>query len=121
MRRNRLLPRLVLLFLAAQFALAAVTYIYDSAGRVVKADYGSAGALIYTYDKAGRLISRQMQVLSCDVNGDQATNVVDMQIMIGEALGMIPPINDLNVDSVVNVADVQIVITAALGKGCAVK
>jgi len=117
MRRNRL----VIFFLAAQFALAAVTYIYDSAGRLVKADYGSAGALIYTYDKAGRLISRQMQVLSCDVNGDGAMNVVDMQIMIDEALAMIPPIDDLNGDSAVTIADVQIVINAALGKGCAVK
>ena len=87
----------------------------------MKADYGPAGALIYTYDKAGRLISRQMQVLSCDVNGDQATNVMDMQIIIDEAVGMIPPITDLNADSVVNIADVQIVINASLGKGCAVK
>jgi uncharacterized repeat protein (TIGR01451 family) len=52
--------RLILLIFAAQLAFAqAVTYTYDSAGRLMMANYGSAGAISYTYDKAGNLISRK--------------------------------------------------------------
>ena len=51
--------RILLAVLAIQFAFAA-TYSYDSAGRLVKVDYGAAvGAVTYTYDAAGHLISRQ--------------------------------------------------------------
>ena len=44
--------------------------------------------------------------------------VVDVQMIINEALGAIPGVHDLNHDGVVNVADVQKVINAALGLGC---
>lgn len=39
--------------------LAAATYSYDTADRLIKADYGSAGAVLYSYDPAGNLVSRQ--------------------------------------------------------------
>jgi hypothetical protein len=55
---------------------------------------------------------------NCDINGDGAVNVVDVQLIVNEALGVTPPVNDLNHDGSVNVADVQIVINAALGLGC---
>jgi hypothetical protein len=55
----------------------------------------------------------------CDVNYDKATNVLDVQLIVNEALGLIPAANDLNHDGVVNIADVQIEINAALGLGCA--
>jgi len=55
---------------------------------------------------------------TCDINGDGAVNVVDVQLIVNEALGVAPPVNDLNHDGAVNVADVQIVINAALGLGC---
>ncbi len=49
----------LLLMLIAQAALfAAGTYTYDSAGRLIKIDYGAAGSVSYTYDAAGNLISR---------------------------------------------------------------
>ena len=57
----------------------------------------------------------------CDVNQDGTTNVADVQLIINQALGVIPAVNDLNGDGVVNVADVQIVINAALGLGCTAK
>jgi len=50
-----------------------------------------------------------------------AGNVADVQLIIDQALGVIPAVNDLNGDNVVNVADVQIVIDAALGLGCAAR
>ena len=111
--------RLLLLTLVAQAAFPSVTYTYDSAGRLVAANYGSAGTVTYQYDNAGHIISRQLVLPSkCDSNGDGVTNVADVQLIINEALGIIPAVNDLNGDGVVNVVDVQIVINAALGLGC---
>jgi hypothetical protein len=54
----------------------------------------------------------------CDVNLDGVTNVTDVQLMIGEALGKAAAGNDLNENGVVNVVDVRIVINAVLGLGC---
>jgi len=55
---------------------------------------------------------------TCDLTGSGAANAADVQIMIDEALGIIPAVNDLNHDGVVNVLDVQKEIDAALGRGC---
>ena len=53
--------RSILTLLAAQLMFAAaVTYSYDPAGRLIKADYGAAGSITYTYDKAGNLLSRSV-------------------------------------------------------------
>jgi len=57
----------------------------------------------------------------CDINGNQATNVADVQLVIKEALGAIQAVHDLNGDGVVNAVDVQIVMNAALSLGCAAK
>jgi YD repeat-containing protein len=35
-----------------------VTYIYDDAGRLIKADYGNGAAIGYEYDDAGNLLER---------------------------------------------------------------
>ncbi len=51
--------KFLLSILIAQIAVAAaVNYSYDSAGRLIKVDYGTAGSISYTYDKAGNLLSR---------------------------------------------------------------
>jgi hypothetical protein len=54
----------------------------------------------------------------CDINADQSINVSDVQLIVNEALGVIPASDDLNRDGVVNVSDVQIVMNAALGAAC---
>jgi probable HAF family extracellular repeat protein len=54
----------------------------------------------------------------CDVNSDGATNVLDAQLMVNEALGTSKAANDLSGDGVVNVVDLQIDINAILGLGC---
>ncbi len=59
-----------------------------------------------------------IRTASCDINGDGTVNVSDVQLIINEALGLIPAADDLNGDGTVNVADVQKVINAALGLGC---
>ena len=43
---------------ATTIAVAATTYSYDSAGRLIKADYGGGASIAYTYDNAGNLLSR---------------------------------------------------------------
>jgi hypothetical protein len=45
--------------------------------------------------------------------------VIDVQLIINEALGIALAVNDLNGDGVVSVLDVQIEIDAVLGLGCA--
>lgn len=56
---------------------------------------------------------------TCDLNGDGLVNSVDVQLIINEALGVTPPVNDLCHNAgVVNVCDVQKVINASLGLGC---
>jgi len=54
----------------------------------------------------------------CDVNQDAVVDVVDVQGVINEALGVTPSINDLNQDGTVNTVDIQLVMNAALGLGC---
>jgi YD repeat-containing protein len=49
----------LLCFITASALFAGtVNYTYDTAGRLTKADYGSAGSIAYEYDKAGNLIKR---------------------------------------------------------------
>ena len=55
---------------------------------------------------------------ACDLNKDGSTTVVDVQLIINEALGISRAVNDLNQDSTVSVVDVQIVINAVLLLGC---
>jgi uncharacterized protein (TIGR03437 family) len=52
----------LLCVLAGSFLVAAtVNYSYDTAGRLVKVDYGNGTVIAYFYDKAGNLTSRQVQ------------------------------------------------------------
>jgi VWFA-related protein len=57
---------------------------------------------------------------TCDVNGDGAVNVADVQLVINMTLGRTPAgeCGDVNLDGAVNVADVQLVINGALGLKC---
>lgn len=56
---------------------------------------------------------------ACDLDGDLNTNAPDVQLVINQALGTSPVLNDFNQDGVVNVVDIQIVMNAALGMRCA--
>jgi uncharacterized protein (TIGR03437 family) len=53
--------RIALLCICMQFAATAANYSYDTAGRLVRADYGSSGVVVYTYDQAGNLVARAVQ------------------------------------------------------------
>ncbi len=57
-------------------------------------------------------------VASCDMNGDGIVNVIDVQLLVDQALGIFPATGDINGDGSVNVVDVQLVVNAVLGLGC---
>jgi uncharacterized repeat protein (TIGR01451 family) len=54
----------------------------------------------------------------CDVNQAGATTVVDVQLVINQALGLAAMANDINRDGRVDVVDVEIVVIAVFGLGC---
>jgi len=54
----------------------------------------------------------------CDVNGDAATNVADVQLCVNQAIGVSTCTADINKDGACNVVDVQRVVNAALGGQC---
>jgi hypothetical protein len=55
---------------------------------------------------------------TCDIDGNGVTNVVDVEIVVDEALGFTSAVNDLNHHGVVNAVDVQKAVNAVLGRGC---
>jgi hypothetical protein len=56
---------------------------------------------------------------ACDLNGDSATNVSDVQQCVNQAIGTVAcSTGDINKDSVCNVIDVQRTVNAALGGQC---
>lgn len=56
----------------------------------------------------------------CDVNRSGNPDVVDVQTVINQVLGLRSATNDLNGDGLVNVVDVQSVVNAVVGFGCTV-
>ncbi len=59
-----MIRNLIMLLVAALHVpvLAAVTYSYDAAGRLITVSYSSGSTISYTYDKAGNVLSRSVQV-----------------------------------------------------------
>ncbi len=55
---------------------------------------------------------------ACDLNQDNSTNVIDVQLEINMALGVTSCTGDINQDGSCNVIDVQRVVNAALGGQC---
>ena len=55
---------------------------------------------------------------ACDLNHDGVTNVVDVQGMVNQAIGVAACTADLNRDGLCNVIDVQRVVNAAQGGPC---
>jgi YD repeat-containing protein len=74
----------LLLMLAATAASGGpVTYTYDAAGRLVKADYGQNHSIVYTYDANGNLLSRLVRgpcLISCEASA--APNAGDAPLAV---------------------------------------
>jgi len=60
----RIIWVLAVLFSLSQWSLAGnIQYTYDTAGRLIRADYGGGKSITYTYDNNGNLLQRDVQVL----------------------------------------------------------
>ena len=57
---------------------------------------------------------------ACDLNQDGASNVVDVQLQVNQALGVTACTSDLNSDGACNVIDIQRDVNASLGLLCVV-
>ncbi len=57
---------------------------------------------------------------ACDLSGDGAVNVVDVQLAVNMTLGLTPCTASINGAGVCNVVTVQRVINASLGQACLV-
>ena len=55
---------------------------------------------------------------ACEIKNTGSVTVSDVQQMVDEALGIMPPAHDLSGQGRVNIGDVQIVVNASLGLGC---
>lgn len=55
-----LLTMALVMGLASLLDAGTVTYTYDDAGRLIRAEYGDGKVITYTYDAAGNLLERQV-------------------------------------------------------------
>jgi len=91
----------------------------DSVGNFTKfAAPVVANGKVYVVTQSNQLQVYGLLSAACDVNQDGQVNIEDVQLVIDEILGELPPTNDVNGDGQVNVLDLQMVINASLGKGC---
>jgi Dockerin type I domain len=77
-----------------------------------------ANGKVYVVTQSNQLQVYGLLSAACDVNQDGQVNVEDVQLVIDEILGELPPTSDIDGDGQVNVLDLQMVINASLGKGC---
>jgi hypothetical protein len=74
---------------------------------------GATGSALATGCSAGSIAA-----FTCDISGNGTTDVVDVQLLMNEVLGLTSPTYDLNHDGVVNVLDLQKEINVVMGKAC---
>jgi len=74
---------------------------------------GRLGVLIFLIPS----LCAQASSSACDVNQDGTVNIVDVQLMINQALGL-AACTDLNIDGSCDITAVQRVINSALGQPC---
>lgn len=82
---------------AAQAAQVAITYTYDTAGRLTKAAYGELKTIQYAYDANGNLLEKKiMAALAGDVNGDGSITLADALDALKVQAGMNVSANSLS-------------------------
>jgi hypothetical protein len=75
---------------------------------------------IFVADSGDYRVRMLMPTFSpCDLKETGSITVADVQLIINEALGIIPATYDPNGDGVINVVDTQVESNAVLGFGCA--
>ena len=97
MKRVFMRMRLILFILITICVIASnatadnVTYTYDDAGRLTKANYGKGRAITYTYDKAGNIIEKKVTatadpILDIKANGSDGSVTSTGNISVTVAL-----------------------------------
>jgi len=100
----------------AGFSLVPTDQYVQPTGGQVRSIVGTIDIGAYEYDGGEAMLG---SALSCDLDGDGAVNVVDVQLAINQALGTLPCTTaDLQQTGQCNVLDVQRVISTALGGSC---
>ncbi len=90
---------------------AVVTYTYDEAGRLIKADFGDSSVISYTYDNAGNLLKREAaggSNVKGDVNGDKEVDLRDLVTVLKFLVGFDAAVNpnaDANGDGKIGLAE----------------
>jgi hypothetical protein len=64
------------------------------------------------------LAGLKKEPISCDINSDGVVNVVDVQLVLNQSLGLAACTADLDLNGTCDIVDVQRVINAALGGSC---
>lgn len=102
------------------FATAVVTVVVspNAAGVVTNTAVVSSSTADPYPDDNTAVATTTIDARGCDVNSDGTPNVVDVQLLVNEVLGVRPATSDINGDGLVNVVDLQRVVNAALGLGC---
>ncbi len=91
----------------------------DSVGNFTKfASPVIANGKVYVVTQSKQLQVYGLLSAACDVNQDGQVNIQDLQLVLDEILGALPPNDDINGDGQVNDLDLRMVINALLGKGC---
>ncbi len=97
-----------------------VTYNYDNAGRLTKADFGSGKWISYTYDNAGNILKREVftENIKGDVNGDGVVDLADiievLKIQVG--INVVPNMKaDVDGDGKIGVAEGLYVLQIVAG------
>jgi len=86
------------------------SYLYGNLGKNFGEAFGAPGI-----DNA---LAWRLVVSPCDLNSDGIVNVLDVQLMVSQALGTAACTNRLDGGSTCDVIDVQRVVNAALGGAC---
>ena len=86
------------------------SYLYSNLGKNFGEAFGAPGI-----DNA---LAWRLAVSPCDLNTDGIVNVLDVQLMVGQALGTTACVNRLDGAPTCDVIDVQRVVNAALGGAC---
>ena len=86
------------------------SYIYNNLGKNFGEAFGAPGM-----DNA---LAWRLATSPCDLNSDGSVNVLDVQLMVSQALGTTACTNRLDGAAACDVIDVQRVVNAALGGAC---
>jgi len=88
------------------------SYLYSNLGKNFGEAFGAPGI-----DNA---LAWRLTGSPCDLNGDGTVNVLDVQLMVSQAIGTTACTNKLDGGATCDVIDVQRVVNAALGAACRV-